>query len=408
MTTLNFATTKIDIVAEWEDDASAIEIGEAIIKALKDEVKENTYYERYSVDQNHNLDSSHCQSLMVSAISEGRSNYNEYLLENPKEKVDLKGFVAQALSEKFDEQQWFDANAHDEAIQQFGGGFEDDIAEVLVESLRELEEDEIIQDKDVILDCICQWDECGEEALAEIIQQETIFAIEENDESTIEDLFTHFGNITMVHSPIDSNIEASMVTCNNVTGSAIDVVPDEEFEDFLKMINMPAANYVSGIKEHQNFDLLSDECPQKDQWETLLEKPVAEMGINPKRKSALDIVDVIEVIDNTTGYGTPVVVVNLDVKTLLSMDDKHSMLITDGAQVGIHDFTQGSGHLVDPTGPLLLPANIDNWRCESGEHTWGGCEINEVYGFCNSAFDARAKLVVDQKSNQMEFTENRF
>lgn len=408
MNSLNFSTTKIDVDAEWEGNASAIEIGEAIVSALKDEVKNNTYYERYSVDQNHNLDSSHSQSLMVSSISKGRTEYEKYIKENPNEKVNLKSFIAQELSEKFDEQGWFESGAHDEAIEQFGGGYDDDLAEALVESLRELEEDGMIEDKDIILDCICQWDECGEEALAEIIRQEVVYAIEENDNSTIDDLFSHFGNITMVYTPIDSNVEESIVTCNHNTGSAKDIVPDEEFEGFLKMINLPAANYVNGIKEHQDFDLLSDDCPQKDQWIALLEKPVSEMGVNPKRKLSLGMNDVIEVIDNTTGYGTPAIVVNLDVDTLLSMDKDQSLLITDGAQIGIHDFNSGSGHFVDPTGPILVTANLDQWRCESGENTWGGYDINETYGFVNTAFDATTKLVVEQKSNQMEFTENRF
>jgi hypothetical protein len=408
MNTLNFTTTKIDIDVEWKDNASAIEIGEAIVSSLKDKVKESTYYERYSVDQNHNLDSSEYQSLMVSAIDEGRKSYEDYIKENPNEKVNLKSFVGQALFEKFEEKGSFEAMAHNEAFDQFGGSFDDDIAEVLVQSLRELEDEGVIKDKSAILESICQWDECGEEALAEIIQQEVVYAIEENDNSKIEDLFPYFGNITMVYTPIDSNVEESIVTCNHNTGSAKDVVPDEEFEGFLKMINLPAANYVSGIKEHQDTDLLSEDCPQKDQWIALLDKPVSEMGINPKRKSSLSMEDVIEVIDNTTGYGTPAIVVNLDVDTLLSMDNNHSLLITDGAQIGIHDFNGGSGHFIDPTGPILVTASFDQWRCESGDNTWGGYGINETYGFVDSAFDAKTKLVIEQKSNQMEFTQNRF
>lgn len=401
MNALNFSTTKLDIDVTWDDDNNTpLDIANAISKALTEKVKDETYFEQYAVYQNTDYSDDDSQAKLIKAVKDGHEEHQKYLNEHPEYQDGPKNFILQELEQQFDE---IRNSPSDAAFDDFDGTYQEDLAESLIQALDELEDEQGIS-KDEVLDSLCQWTECGEESLHEHLGYIVVDAIAEKDTSTIKDILPCFDKITMLYTTIENdNMHDSMVECRNNTGDPATVVPDHKLEAFLTMINMPPANFVQAAKDFYDVDYLSEDVEDHQEWQALLDKPLKDLGINPKRKSAISADMALEIIENMpSNYGLPTVGINFTADELINLDPSKHLLITEGAQLGIHDYVNGAGHMENPTGPIVLPLRLDQWHQMDGPESLAHFDFNDCYGICKSAFNATFKSVQLEKSPQLE------
>lgn len=408
MNKFNFSSGSLDVDVEWDENQDGpieVVIAEAITKSLKEEVKTSGYHEQYPVYQNTDYSDDHSQGKTLEAIKNGITEHQKYLAEYPDYKDGPKPFILQQIEEAFEDSR---VSASDSAYESFGGSFDDDLSEALVESLQEFE-DEYGIEKEKILESLCQWDVEEMASLSEYFRDTVTEALEENDTTSINDFFDSIGKIPMLYTTIhDDNMHDSMVECRNNTGDVATIVPDHKFEAFLKMINMPPVVFAKAAKDDYDVDYLAN-SEDKEQWQELLDKSLVELGINPKRKPAVTPEMAVELIDNmTSGYGLPTFGVNLTVDQIIDMNKDKHFLFTEGGQIGLHDYINGAGHMETATGPVLLPQDINQWHQADGPETLGYYDFNDCYGMMTSAFNADVKTVEVQKSAQMEMDAKSF
>jgi hypothetical protein len=198
--------------------------------------------------------------------------------------------------------------------------------------------------------------------------------------------------------------------------------PDGGFKSFLQMVNLSASDYIEAVRKETDIDLralkVSDNIEPgraRDLLDICASWRAFECPSDPSRPPLITAEQAIEIIENASYGGVPVTYGYLSPKALLDLPwgQEGAMVEISGDRgrllVGIHNFSNGSGHFVTTGKPSRLPLDHKFWQCDDGKHSKYG--IDAVYGLSLSAFYATPKLVqepelVDQDagSHPLEMT----
>lgn len=159
------------------------------------------------------------------------------------------------------------------------------------------------------------------------------------------------------------------------------VVPDDQFQAFLDMINLSAWHYVREVARTCDVDLLDPEQSEDaEQWQELVEGHAPDL----MRPPAVSPAGAIEIVENSYSWCNPTFVADVPIDVLMKLEKDSEMLI-QGGQVGLHDFVNGAGHVMSPEGPLRLPGDLSLWFPENES-------IDDVYGMTKQAYEAEIKI----------------
>lgn len=67
--------------------------------------------------------------------------------------------------------------------------------------------------------------------------------------------------------------------------------------------------------------------------------------------------------------------------------------------IGIYDFNNGYGHLVDATSSVVLPLSRANWHVDGARYRYG---IDEVYGLVLSMFNVQQLAIEVEPTLKVE------
>ncbi len=184
-----------------------------------------------------------------------------------------------------------------------------------------------------------------------------------------------------------------LVSSNTDYGSIVDVIPDAGFREFLRLSGISPRQWVSDVRSSFGHDLTDPEKNMcADQWQALLEGGDKAVGINRFGLRAISFDDACEVFANYAGFGSPALVVRIAPSDMLKMTPGSELIISNGGQIGIHDFVNGTGAMVDMTGTTIVPGDITQWRSANGADRYGRLSFDEVYGMAGSAFNANVTV----------------
>ena len=144
----------------------------------------------------------------------------------------------------------------------------------------------------------------------------------------------------------DDDLDDGVVTCDSLSGDAFNVVPDEAFRRTLEFLNISGQEFADHIMllSGGNYYLTSD----RQDWEDI----VSEHGsldawcpkADPEKDSLVSLPNLVELIENTNGYGAFTWSINVNMKDLLSTPPGEKVSLS-GGQIGFHDYANGSGHM---------------------------------------------------------------
>ncbi|SOC26440.1 hypothetical protein [Thalassospira xiamenensis] len=234
------------------------------------------------------------------------------------------------------------------------------------------------------------------EALDEIMQEKFAEALAEADDSSPLDLIRSHDEVEICYIPESGKyaIDDIQTSYNSVCSSSVDILPDENFARALAFFGWTADEFKAAVKEATGDDLaaqpLIEDFEDGDQrfvdYRFRQATELAEMWknletVNVRPVKLLNYDKLTEVLDNATYGGVPVFACRIKVEQLINHDWSKDMRITGGGEVGLHDFGNGSGHIVDWLGTeLVLPPVPGDWRVTEG-NSYG---IDGVYGIVHS------------------------
>jgi hypothetical protein len=187
--------------------------------------------------------------------------------------------------------------------------------------------------------------------------------------------------------PCDSHVEF-----NGVTSSVDTIIPDITLTKLLDMLRINARDYVSHVHNTMGYDL-----QQEDEWIEYLESTSDQ---NHKTEDAvISMDDLTEIIENCCYSGNPIYFFNTSISDLIKIAEGSFSAIITGGEVGIHNFINGSGHIVTAKGPVVLEGVSSSclFSAESGRYS--ACMTAykdhgiEIYGMIKSALDANITLI---------------
>ncbi|MFC4236348.1 hypothetical protein ACFOY8_14175 [Thalassospira xianhensis] len=234
------------------------------------------------------------------------------------------------------------------------------------------------------------------DVLDEIMQEKFAEALAEADDSSPLDLIRSRDEVEICYIPEGGKyaIDDIQTSYTSVCSSSVDVRPDENFARVLAFFGWTAEEFKAAVKEATGDDLaaqpLIEDFEDGDQrfadYRFRQATELAEMWKNLETNNVrpvklLNYDKLTEVLDNATYGGVPVFACRIKVEQLIKHDWSKDMRITGGGEVGLHDFCNGSGHIVDWAGTeFILPPVPGDWRVTEG-NSYG---IDGVYGIVHS------------------------
>lgn len=343
-------------------------------------------YERYPDDRSNTFHSEDWQGLIFSAMVMGQQKWQLAMAAHPEAHHELEGYVNNALHDALDKKGWYEDAAWmavSEALNEnFAGQIVDQIEGGLrLAGLRDLIDSGLL------------------DKLEDSVRDAAEHGAQLQDQSSPLEMISGACNIPIVYVERRAGnwLEDDMLQCDANHGSAEKVIPDEGFKCFLRLVNFSARDWVTNMRVLHKVNLTDpDQCRHADAWRALLEQGDRALGINKARPPAVSFENAIEMIDNSNGYGSPTVIINVSLSTMISMVAGKDLLIKDGGLIGVHDFGSGSGHMLDLEAPVVVPADLSRWAPAEGRGHYGRFTFNAVYGFVESAFDADVRVVSQQ------------
>lgn len=203
--------------------------------------------------------------------------------------------------------------------------------------------------------------------------------IRKNDSSNFNDFINEIGPISLVHTPNSWGKDTQLEVDGNP--SARNVIPNESFLAFLRLINVTPGDFAYTIKKHDGYDVLSsDEVANfhYSDWVKLCSKdPYSELGIKLSMKPALEGDDLLTPFLADSSNLSPTLLVSISAEDVLNIDQSKDMVIT-GGKIGLHDFIKDTGTLVSFSNPVLVSGNLDNWSSTYGDESFGS-SIDSFY-----------------------------
>lgn len=204
------------------------------------------------------------------------------------------------------------------------------------------------------------------------------------------------------HPSVDHNgsVDDGMITCDSVSGDAYRVVPDEQFRDTLAFLNVSGQEYEDIIKEMSggNFILSRD----NDEWAKIIKDEGSLDAWCPKSDPSKEPLvtgpNLVELIENTNGYGVLCWSINVNLKDLLSTPPGEKITLS-GGQIGFHDYLNGSGHMEDYA-VRDQEVQLDQIHFVPDQLMRYG--VDSVYGMTKHAMDGDFKWKESDKKRYLE------
>ncbi|MFK5951299.1 MAG: hypothetical protein QM500_21295 [Methylococcales bacterium] len=180
------------------------------------------------------------------------------------------------------------------------------------------------------------------------------------------------------NQPGNQNIEDHFIKFNDSPPHLTNVVIDDDFMELLKLLRVSPKNLKSLVKENFSYEdvLHFKDIDQFEPGNTEYSLPPV-ISIIAKNKED----DLVSIMENTNGYSTATYAAKINAKDFILRDRDQPMILEDGV-VGLHDFVNGSGHMVNIQNPIEIPSNAECWNVD-GDMGYG---IDAVHGFSDSAW----------------------
>lgn len=198
----------------------------------------------------------------------------------------------------------------------------------------------------------------------------------------------------------DGYLDDGMITCDSVSGDAYNVVPDENFQAALTFFNISAQEYEDCLKTMSdgNFVLSRD----NEEWA----KIVKEHGsldawcpkADPKAGHLVSPDNLVELVENTNGYGVLCWGISVNLKDLTSVPPGEKVTLS-GGQIGFHDYANGSGHM---EGYAEGSKEVDLSTIHFTPDLLKRYGLDSVYGMTKSATDGELKWNKEDKARYLD------
>ncbi|MCZ8195877.1 MAG: hypothetical protein O9253_02280 [Aquidulcibacter sp.] len=183
----------------------------------------------------------------------------------------------------------------------------------------------------------------------------------------------------------------------DVTSGIDNMVPDDPFVALFNLVGYSLKNWRTHCLNQYGVDVANRQpspycstrtaAENRDQWAKALKQP---QKIITRNSGAISYTELYHAVENANYGGTPCVIFETDLHTLLNHDfnrDSHitpasSLINARGGLIGWHNWSNGSGHLSLLSNPLHLPANVHAWHY-ADYHDFGP---SDIYGFVSEAF----------------------
>ncbi len=183
----------------------------------------------------------------------------------------------------------------------------------------------------------------------------------------------------------------------DVTSGIDNMVPDDPFVALFNLVGYSLKNWRTHCLNQYGVDVANRQpspycsartaAENRSNWAKALKEPE---NLITRNSGAVSYSELYHAVENASYGGTPCVIFETDLFTLLSQDFDLDSQITPasslsqgrGGLVGWHNWNNGSGHLSLLANPLLLPANKSAWHyADFHEHG-----PSDIYGFLPEAF----------------------
>lgn len=208
-----------------------------------------------------------------------------------------------------------------------------------------------------------------------------------NDTTSMGDLIGGDHYVVWVPGLSRSGLEDILVMADSNTGDAFNIIPDENFAEFLTIANVSSDEWIAFI-ESTTGESLADSRPGAEAWAQFsVEKA------DPQAPARIDVKNVLEILENTNGHGVTALAVKMNINDIVSLRPGDTVQIK-GGQFGIHDYINGSGHVDDVLlSPLTIKYNPEEWIVDranqGGVYRYG---FNSVYDMVDRAYKAEIEF----------------
>lgn len=262
-----------------------------------------------------------------------------------------------------------------------------------------------------------------EELVKEKMMDQFCEYVELSDESRPEDAFSHADRIELSFIPGYDQLSIEDLIVTEGFGPCMswdNIQANANLARTFKFFNVSPVDYADFIKAKYDYDICEPH-PQSDseyqiasakkfanKWKILLSvskgegipaelvegfnsyemtdifemEKIMRTGIDVSRPPVIDIEQVVEVFDNATYGGVPVFVGRYHMSELLNGKLQEPYIASGKGFVGIHDFINGSGHIVTPQNPVFINSERGGLITRS---------VNDVYGIIESYMDCSIK-----------------
>lgn len=183
----------------------------------------------------------------------------------------------------------------------------------------------------------------------------------------------------------------------DVTSGIDNMVPNDPFVALFSLLGYSLKNWRTHCLNQYGVDVANRQpssycsartaAENRENWARALKQP---QNIITRNSGAVSYTELYHAVENANYGGTPCIIFETDVQTLLDHDFSLDSQITpasnltngQGGLVGWHNWNNGSGHLSLLSNPLRLPANWHAWHY-GDYHDFGP---SDIYGFVSEAF----------------------
>lgn len=294
--------------------------------------------------------------------------------------------------------------------------------------------DELIKALSPIVEQICEIerfefaDDTIEELLSDGLSDICAEAMDDADTSVLTDMFNRHDKVEIAFG-IDLNVLAvddlHIYHSRGYCVSSEDVDPDANFMRMFKLFNVHPMAFVEYLTTEKGFDprvpdVQSSEGDEDgyrakvarehaNRWVAFCEAAttgkvsdqtasalggvfqgwIRDLELESRnvhdidRPAAVLVEDIFEMIENASYGGVPVYVARYPIADLLNgkLDEP---FVAKGGQIGIHDFINGSGHVITLEGEVLINPRAGGYRASN---------IDDVYGIVSRYYDNETRKV---------------
>lgn len=174
------------------------------------------------------------------------------------------------------------------------------------------------------------------------------------------------------------DLNSCLINFSGETCEVETIIPDENFESFLKLINLNSDDYIKAVKKYRNIDLLSKKdvgIEKAKLWNNIFYYSDNDCLFD-------DMNLLLDSIDCCSHGFIPMLAFNVNARWFIERDWNKFITLSNGV-IGLHNPINGSGSPLQFKKTLTIFPKLKDIVVSEGNET----DFNVVYGFDNNHFD---------------------